>query len=249
MTWVRLDDGFADHPKIEQVGPLAAWLHVTALCYCARHSTDGHVPKAKAARLAHVPQPAKRIDALVAAGMWHDAGATYVLHDYLEYQPSKEQVEAERGKARDRMAKARQQRSPEQVANTNGDDARMFARTSHNPVPTRPDPSPNGVLLPVVSPVTPAVIDDRDFDDFWRAYPAKKGKPAARKAWDRAVKRAAPEAIIAGAHRYAADPDRDPSFTKWPQGWLNEDRWEDEPVARPLRVSKQLRDLQAWGQS
>jgi hypothetical protein len=137
MPWVRLDDGFADHPKVERAGPLAGWLHVVAMCYCARHLTDGRVPKVKARRLADIPQPARHIAALVEAGLWHEDGADYVLHDFLDYQPARAEVEAERKAARDRMAKARSNKrrsSPEQSANVPANNQ----RSSGNPDPTRP---------------------------------------------------------------------------------------------------------------
>lgn len=68
------------------------------------------------------------------------------------------------------------------------------------------------------------------FDEFWTVYPEKKGKGDARKAFARALHRATAEQIIAGAARYRDDPNREDSFTKWPQGWLNADRWEDGPL-------------------
>jgi len=113
VPWVRLDDSFADHPKVERAGPLAAWLHVTALCYCARHLTDGRVPKTKALRLADVASPQDHVDALLRVGLWHEDGDDYVIHDYLEYQPARADVEADRLAARTRMAKKRQKSSPE----------------------------------------------------------------------------------------------------------------------------------------
>jgi hypothetical protein len=137
MPWVRLDDGFADHPKVERAGPLAGWLHVVAMCYCARHLTDGRVPKVKARRLADIPQPTRHIAALVEAGLWHEDGDDYVLHDFLDYQPARAEVEAERKAARDRMAKARSNKrrsSPEQSANVPANNQ----RSSGNPDPTRP---------------------------------------------------------------------------------------------------------------
>ena len=39
----RLDDGFPEHPKVQQVGGDAAWLHVCALAYCNRNLTDGFI--------------------------------------------------------------------------------------------------------------------------------------------------------------------------------------------------------------
>lgn len=108
MTWVRLDDGFADHPKIERVGPLAAWLHVVAICYSSRHLTDGQIPKTKARRLADIPQAPKHITALIEAGLWHDEGDHYQLHDYLDYQASRVEVEADRERQRERKRRQRQ---------------------------------------------------------------------------------------------------------------------------------------------
>jgi hypothetical protein len=71
------------------------------------------------------------------------------------------------------------------------------------------------------------------FDLFWAQYPRKQDKRDARKFWDRITtgKNAVdPAALIAGAARYAADPNRDPEFTKLPGTWLNKGGWEDEPL-------------------
>lgn len=138
MTWVRLDDGFADHPKIEAAGPMAAWLHVAALCYCARHLTDGRVPKVKARRLVDIPSPGKHIAALVAAGLWLDDGDDYVIHDYLDYQPSRAQVEVEREKERDK--KRRQRESGSSTRNGDG----TFAGTPKGSPPGTADGTPPG---------------------------------------------------------------------------------------------------------
>lgn len=147
MPWVRLDESFADHPKIERAGPLAAWLHVAALCYCSRHLTDGRIPKPKAHRLVDIPDPADHVSALLREGIWTEDGPDYVIHDYLDYQPSRQDVEAERSAARTRMAKHRQRTkgqpdapdsrstgqngSPDVQANNNGSSAS----------PSRPDPT------------------------------------------------------------------------------------------------------------
>lgn len=80
------------------------------------------------------------------------------------------------------------------------------------------------------------------FDDFWNAYPRKIAKPTARKAWLRAIKRADPAAIIEGAKRYAADPNRTPQYTKHPGPWLNDDRWADEPLPSRTAARKPAND-------
>ncbi len=100
MTWVRLDDGFAEHPKMEAVGPLGMALQVAALCYCARHLTDGHLPASKVPRLLDLPQWRKVVATLEREGVWDATEDGWVIHDYLAFQPSRDSVEAERsGKA------------------------------------------------------------------------------------------------------------------------------------------------------
>ena len=71
------------------------------------------------------------------------------------------------------------------------------------------------------------------FERFWQTYPRKVGKPAAKKAWEKATRRADPEAIIAAAAAYRDWPDRDDAFTKHPGPWLNDDRWDDDLTAKP----------------
>ena len=76
---------------------------------------------------------------------------------------------------------------------------------------------------------------DAAFDEFWKRYPRREAKAAARKAWDKAIKRANPGEIWAGAERYRDDPGREQKFTAHAATWLNADRWTDE--AAPARAS------------
>jgi hypothetical protein len=75
----------------------------------------------------------------------------------------------------------------------------------------------------VQKPINP----DPSFEEFWQTYPRREAKGAARRAWLKAVRVAAPSIIIAGALRYTNDPNRDPSFTAHPATWLNGERWLD----------------------
>jgi len=70
---------------------------------------------------------------------------------------------------------------------------------------------------------------DPIFNHFWSVFPKKKGKPAAYAAWQKALSRGAdPNVIIKAAERYRDDPSRNPDKTKYPQGWLNDERYADE---------------------
>jgi len=93
------------------------------------------------------------------------------------------------------------------------------------------------------------------FDDFWRSYPKKVGKPLARAKWDAITNgglrtktldrdsgsyvtielSATPQELVEGAKRYAKSQiDRntyrlkdDGKFTCMPSTWLNQGRWQD----------------------
>ena len=111
MAWVRIDENFAQHPKVLRAGPLGMAMHVAALCYCNRHLTDGFVPKQIASMLLDLSGLGMRmwsnetmggghdaewqmvVDDLVEAGLWWPVEGGWHIHDYLDYQPSKQQVQ------------------------------------------------------------------------------------------------------------------------------------------------------------
>jgi len=95
MTWVRTDDGSPNHPKFARAGVEAFGWWVAAKCYCNRLLTDGLIPTKD---LPHVfpgvqgEQLERIIRALVKQSSAIKTRSGLRLHDYLEYQPSREQV-------------------------------------------------------------------------------------------------------------------------------------------------------------
>jgi len=79
---------------------------------------------------------------------------------------------------------------------------------------------------------------DLSFDEFWSIYPRRSGKIKAKDAFRKASKECDPRTIIAGARAFADDPNRQEEFTPHPATWLNQGRWEDDPL--PERGSAQL---------
>lgn len=97
MAWVRLDDGFPEHPKVARAGDLAAWLYVCGLTYANRQATDGYIPASIVPRLTGLKNPLVLAKKLVAVGLWEPADDDgYRIHDYLDYQPSSDRVRRER---------------------------------------------------------------------------------------------------------------------------------------------------------
>jgi hypothetical protein len=94
-----MDDNFTDHPKVDALSDSAFRLHVAGLCYCAKHLTDGHVPADRVGRL--VPRFRRSaLDELMERRLWLPADAGYSIHDYLDWNDSREHVIAQRERLR-----------------------------------------------------------------------------------------------------------------------------------------------------
>ena len=132
---------------------------------------------------------------------------------------------------------------------TDGRETRLAVYTPDgNPVgirtPSLEDHLENTSKTKSLAPI--GAVDD-GFDVFWAAYPLKKGKADALKAWKRIPKDVPRDVIVAAASSYAnwlnAHPD--PPKTKWAQGWLTGQRWEDEletPRDSSRKTAAQSRD-------
>lgn len=70
------------------------------------------------------------------------------------------------------------------------------------------------------------------FDDFWAVYPRRAGKAAAAAKWQHLEKRGVDlSLVLAGARRFASDPNLpEATFIPHPITWLNQGRWEDDPL-------------------
>lgn len=100
MSWFRCDDGLADHPKVMALGELrrpALGLWTMCGTYCSRHLTDGFVSRSVV--LMYADRDIKKLtDALVKAGLFIPADGGWVLHDYLDWNPSRAKVLRDRAK-------------------------------------------------------------------------------------------------------------------------------------------------------
>jgi general stress protein YciG len=152
LAWVKIDDHFAEHPKIATAGPLAGWLHVCALCYCNRHLTDGFIPARIVGTLADFTgindeangeaKPKQLASTLLHVGLWEEADGGYRIHDYLEYNPSRDEVLATREKRADagriggkRSGTARNEAKAKQNASNVPSKPSNKTEAKSNPVP------------------------------------------------------------------------------------------------------------------
>lgn len=78
---------------------------------------------------------------------------------------------------------------------------------------------------------------EREFSEFYEAFPKKIDRGDALKAFRQARKKASAAEILEGARRYArARVGEDPQYTKGPAAWLRAEKWADE-APRAVRVN------------
>ena len=142
MSWFRLDDSGWSHPKVLAVGNRAFGAWCRAGQWASQQLSNCFV----AASVCRLIEPATSVwGALVEAGLLERCEGGYLIHDYLAYNPSKEQVEAKRRAQRDggrAGANARWNRLDD--GSTHGSTHKSTHGSPQDylngPVPSRPDP-------------------------------------------------------------------------------------------------------------
>lgn len=110
MTWFKFDDGFHSHPKVQALfeGPCpgdAIALFTLAGSWCSKELTDGAVPLGFVRRSGLHKEAA---DELVRVRLFDACeDASFRVHNYLKYNPSRAQVLAEREKTKQRVTRHR----------------------------------------------------------------------------------------------------------------------------------------------
>lgn len=145
MTWVKLDDAFAENPKVRPLSDRAFRLYVAGLCHCAAQLTDGLIERHKVgALLPKVTKPMVR--ELVDAVLWLEHADGFEVKDYLKYNPTREQVMRERDAAAER--KRRWQEAREAKRNAVPNAVKNAARNGERSgAPPHPAPKGLGVGL------------------------------------------------------------------------------------------------------
>lgn len=138
MVWFKVDDGFWSHPKVLELGDEAIALWVRAGSYCAAQLTDGKV-SGRALRMLGAGHDAAT--ELVLAGLWDydEMARCWWFHDWAEYQPTKEQVQAERAAAAERKRVSRERSRRKSHEESHRDSRGLDAVIPASP--TRPDPT------------------------------------------------------------------------------------------------------------
>lgn len=183
MPWVAQDDHYFHNPKARAIGPLGRELFSASWCYCSIQRNDGTFAVADIPVIAALAQVETGLaDLLFEAGMWHTEGTDcpkcrsvgqtmpvpsgmVTVHQYLEQNRSREQIEADSERARKaalaRHAKADGDRQAQADGSANGNapsnatgSADRTALPSHPKEKNTPSSSGNsqGTRPPVDNP-------------------------------------------------------------------------------------------------
>lgn len=127
MPWARLDDGFWRNPKVTATSTAAVGVYALGISYCADQLTDGFIPESIAVHMLARRRRAL-IRELVAREFWVEAADGYQIRDFLDYNPSKAEVDFRRRTNTRRQALHRDRTLVEAVRARDGDVCRYCNR-------------------------------------------------------------------------------------------------------------------------
>lgn len=221
MVWVKIDDHFDEHPKMDRVGPLGWGYWLAGLAYCNRNLTDGFIPWGVARRLGslEVVEPDGKvwtlgrtsgmtgddvtadwiISLLIDAGLWEEVPNGqgridgYRVHDFLDFNPSRQDVEEKR--EHDRSRKRVPRDSSEIPSGIPAESKRIpdCPVPVPAPVPIREKSSTTAVVgQPDAADAAPAPTPVRPDQEMWDAFGATIGASPSTKAergkWNQGIK-------------------------------------------------------------
>lgn len=276
MSWFKIDDGFHCHPKVFAAGTPAVGLYVRCGSWAAQQVTDGVIPK-HVAKMYGTP---RMIKALIDAGLWHQRGHncgscpeldanSYVIHQYLERNPSRVDTELARKAKSERQQRWREgkkkpQANEESAPDVDGDvDASTGRHGDAAPDPARPVPSQaSPTEKPASKGARPAPATGPQIPDFARGLVDQLTTAGMVVGWRLSepewfaihahIKRASVDTLVAFA-RARWNPDDPPKTARyltriWSDMPSLPDRTTAPPAAVgadvvPLAVSRQQREV------
>lgn len=229
LTYFKVDDGIWGHPKFSLLSNDAVALWVMAGSWCGRYMTDGLLPYQSLGMVRGSKQAAQE---LIDAGLWLETPDGWVFHDWLDYQYTKDEVEARRAHDRERKRRQRGKTIENDVTVGVTRDSRDLSQGESQRIPGEGEGEGKGSSSSLIK------SNEERFDEFWKAYPKKADKQTAKRAWVKAVRLVDPQVMIDAALRYRNDPNREDAFTKNAATWLNAGAWENDPLPERMREGR-----------
>jgi len=158
MSFAQFHDGFYRNPKVRAAGPDAAWMWAASIGYANERLTDGFIPVVALHDLVALDaKPRLKLAAkLVEVGLWEPCEGGWMIHDFLNWNPSKAAVLERRAANLARVNKHR-----DNAVNHDDGNARVMRynertqRVSNSP-PNASVPNASEKASPIPSPAPPA---------------------------------------------------------------------------------------------
>lgn len=201
---------------ILKAGDQAELLFVRMLSFCSGSASDGYVTDTQLRLVVGMGLESlqERINSLLSVGLVEEQDGGFAIRSWLRWNRSADQI----GK---NLKRDRERKVSSTESGRKADGKRTESVRQSNPIQSNKD---------IDQPSIDRHIENEIFDEFWAAYPRRVGKPKARLAFKAAAKKSGAEIIVAGAKRYADDPNRQELFTAHPTTWLHRDGWDDPPL-------------------
>ena len=191
------------------------------LTHAGRKLTDGALPNAVVRKFKTDPHPIRVATTLADVGLWELTEDGYQIHDYHDYNPTAADVKKKRVQDRARKHTGIQ---TESARNPDG----IQTESARNPDGFHGARAPAGAGVGVGVGVSDLVV----FEKWYAAYPKKKAKTDARKAWGQL----APDAELVEIMTTAVEAQKQSrqwtkeggAYIPLPASWIRGWRWEDE---------------------
>lgn len=203
MAYAQIHTQALRHRKVLSLSAHAFRVWVAGQCYCQEHLSDGVIPKVALVALG-VPVKAAWVGELLTQQLWHDHAEHYEVHDWADWNETRERVAARR-KAKQERHKRWQQRRAEDASRdaslgASRDASRDGAATATATAGTTPySPPPDCEALweawrevanthGAKFPVTPPAKDIERLLELGRTYTADDIRRAAQAFWSKDAK-------------------------------------------------------------
>ena len=179
--FVKILADFVDHPKVVEAialgGAEAGWLWLCALSWSRRKLTDGKLSPAvvKTLSASFSRRPDVLSSALVASGLWEVTETGFLIHDFADFAPTKDEVEQKRATTRARVAAFREKKQGSDAPSE--DDVTRYKRRT--PGVHAPENEPcNADVRPMFVPVS-EVSEVSEVSDLPQPPRGGESEPAA----------------------------------------------------------------------
>jgi|GEM_PF-6272893 len=232
MSWFRVDDKAAFHKKVLKVGNAGFGALVRMGCWSSDHLTDGRIPIETALLITTDHELQK----LCFVGFLEPDGDDFIIHDFLDYNPTAAEVIAERERISEAKSKAgkaggiasgvtrRNIQAAKQAASSCFESASVLleANAKQNEAPSHPVPSH---LEDQKKPSPASPVESFDFESVYALYPRKEGRKKGLARCRSSVKtRSKYDALLLAVKNYAATVT-DVAYAKHFDTFMN--CWED----------------------